>query len=115
MKTYVIVKLQVDGLHNWPQAGQYFKEVDFLSHPHRHMFHVEAKKEVYHDDRDVEFIMFKRDVEAFLFDKFYDSERRSHDFGSMSCEMIAKEIMEEFECQSVTVWEDNENGATIEK
>lgn len=114
MRTYVIVKLQVDGIHNWPQAGQYFKEVDFLSHPHRHLFYVQAKKEVYHDDRDVEFIMFKRDIENFLFEKFYDSEKRSHDFGHYSCEMIAKEIMEEFECVSVSVFEDDENGAIVE-
>jgi len=52
MKTDVIVKLQVEGLHNWPAAREVFPEVGFLSDLHRHMFHIEAKKEVFHDDRD---------------------------------------------------------------
>lgn len=115
MRTYVIVRLQVDGLHNWPAAREHFREVDFLSFEHRHVFHIEAKKEVFHDDRDVEFLMFKRDILDYLYDKYYDYERRSHDFGPMSCEMIAKEVMENFECVSVSVFEDNENGAIVEQ
>lgn len=113
MKTYVIVKLQVEGLHNWPAAREVFPEVGFLSDPHRHMFHVEAKKEVFHDDRDVEFIMFKRDIQDYLKQMYYKPESRVHLFGSMSCEMIAKEILNQFNCTAVTVWEDLENGAEV--
>ena len=34
-------------------------------------------------------------------------------FGAMSCEMLAKEILKEFDCVYVSVFEDNENGAEI--
>ena len=36
MKTNVIAKLEIEGLHNWPAADQVFPEVGFLSHMHRH-------------------------------------------------------------------------------
>jgi hypothetical protein len=114
MKTNVIVKLQVDGLHCWPAAKDLFPEVAFLSDLHRHMFHITLKKAVYHDDRDIEFIMFKRDVIEYLHDKYYNTSDRSHVFGAMSCEMIARELLEHFECTYVSVFEDDENGAEVE-
>jgi len=114
MKTYIIVRLQVDGIHCWPAAKEVFPEVAFLSDPHRHVFHIEAKKEVFHDDRDVEFVMFKRDILDYLRAFYYRSQKRAHDFGAMSCEKIAKDIQKQFDCKSVTVWEDLENGATVE-
>lgn len=113
MKTYVIVRLQIDGEHNFPAAKELFPEVAFLSDPHRHMFHIEAKKEVFHDDRDVEFIMFKRDLQDYFKHVYYNAAKRTHDFKSMSCEMIAKEILTNFSCKSVQVWEDLENGAEV--
>ena len=66
MKTYVIVRLQVDGVHNFPAAMQLFPEVGFLADIHRHIFHIEAKVEVFHDNRDKEFIMLKRDIQEYL-------------------------------------------------
>ena len=111
MKTNVIVTLAVDGLHCWPDAKKVFPEVGFLSDIHRHMFHITLKKRVYHDDRDIEFIMFKRDVLEYLHAKYFREDYRSHFFGAMSCEMIAKELLEKFECEYVSVFEDNENGA----
>ncbi len=114
MKTNVIVKLQVDGTHNWPYAANIFPEVAFLSDIHRHVFHITLKKAVNHDDRDVEFIMFKRDVLDYLRDKYYDFNSRTHTFGAMSCEMIARELLTHFDCRYVSVFEDNENGAEIQ-
>lgn len=112
MRTVIFVKLEVEGLHCWPAAREMFNEVSYLSDPHRHMFHVECKKEVTHSDRDVEFIMFKHDIKNH-FGKYYKPELRLCDFGSMSCEMIAAELLEKFDCVSVTVSEDNENGAVV--
>lgn len=114
MKTYVIVRLQVDGIHNWKDAKTTFPEVAYLSDPHRHVFHIEAKKQVFHDDRDVEFIMFRKDIIQYLQKKYNDETLRLCNFHGRSCEMIAKEILEEFKCTSVSVWEDNENGAIVE-
>lgn len=112
MQTNIIVRLQIEGLHRWPDAAKVFPEVSFLSDPHRHMFHIECKKEVMHDDRDIEFIMFKRDVREH-FVKYFKPELRLFDFDTMSCEMIAKELLEKFDCNYVSVFEDNENGAEV--
>jgi hypothetical protein len=105
----------VDGVHNFPKALHLFPEVGFLADFHRHMFHIEAKVEVFHDNRDKEFIMLKRDIEDYLKKSYYKPEWRVHHFGPKSCEMIAREIMEQFNCKSVKVWEDLENGAEIER
>ena len=113
MKTNVVVKLQVEGLHNWPDAKNVFPEVAFLSDLHRHMFHITCKKRVNHDDRDVEFIMFKRDIIEYLNFKYYDEDKRCLLFGSKSCEMISRELYEEFELEYCSVFEDNENGAEV--
>ena len=113
LTTNVIVKLEIEGLHNWPAADQVFPEVGFLSHMHRHKWFITAKKKVNHDDRDVEFIMFKRDIIEYLEHEYFNFESRTHEFGAKSCEMLAKEIMEEFDCVYVSVFEDNENGAEV--
>tara|TARA_A100001201_G_scaffold112001_1_gene95951 strand:- start:30 stop:377 length:348 start_codon:yes stop_codon:yes gene_type:complete len=113
MKTNVIAKLEVEGLHNWPAAQSVFPEVGFLANMHRHKWFITAKKKVNHDDRDVEFIMFKRDIEEWLKTTYYNTLSRTHEFGAKSCEMLAKEIMEEFDCVYVSVFEDNENGAEV--
>tara|TARA_R100000426_G_C4761904_1_gene87478 strand:- start:132 stop:485 length:354 start_codon:yes stop_codon:yes gene_type:complete len=113
MRTNVIAKLELEGLHNWPDAKKVFPEVAFLSDIHRHKWYITAKKKVNHDDRDIEFIMFKRDIEEYLRSKYYDKKYRSHYFGAMSCEMLAREILDLFDCCYVSVYEDNENGAEV--
>jgi hypothetical protein len=114
-KTTVIVKLAVDAMHNFPLAAELFPEVAFLADRHRHMFHFTVSKVVNHDDRDVEFIMFKRDLLHYLEYKYYKNETRTHEFGPRSCEMLAREILDKFDCEWVEVWEDYENGAKVEK
>lgn len=114
-KTTVIVSLSVDGMHKFPGAKDIFPEVSFLEHMHRHMFTFKAALKVNHDNRDREFIMFKRDIQDFLYGKYYLTSSRTHIFGSQSCEMLAREIMNYFDCEWVEVWEDNENGSRIEK
>jgi len=114
-KTVVLVKLAVDGMHNFPKAAELFPEVAFLADRHRHMFHFTLAKMVNNDNRDVEFIMFKRDVLNYLHNQYSDSHTRTHEFGSMSCEMLSRELLERFECDWVECWEDNENGARIER
>lgn len=120
MQTIIFCKTQFEGMHCYPKAP---REVAFLKVPHRHMFGIEVGLEVFNDDREVEFIMLKRNVEVFLnkhFDRCYTG--MCADLGTMSCEQIAKEIigyLEECYCKetkrtiTVTVDEDGENGATV--
>ena len=113
IKTNIVVNLQIEGLHQWPLAGTIpgTEEVEFLKDLHRHMWHITLKKQVTHSDRDVEFIIFKRDVQEYLYKTYYDSNLRTHNFGSKSCEMISHELLSEFDCNYVSVFEDGENGA----
>ena len=114
MQTNIIVKLQVEGPHNWPDATDGAgAEMHYLEYRHRHMFHIDARKEVFHDDRDVEFIMFKRKINRYLREMYYTSDLDLCDFGSQSCEMIAEELYNEFDLCYCAVYEDNENGAEV--
>ena len=113
-KTTILVKLQVEGIHNFPKAGELFPPVSYLAYPHRHMFHITASKEVLHDNRDKEFLMFKREVQHYMISHFNSEEIGCLNFNAMSCEMIARQILEHFDCNYVEVFEDNENGARVE-
>ena len=103
----VYCTLQYEALHNWPTCD--IDEVDFLKYPHRHMFHIKAFKKVDHDDRDIEFIVLKRKIARYLGEKY------NHDFGPMSCEMIARELIDTFNLSACDVSEDNENGCFLQK
>jgi len=111
MKTEVYCTLQVEALHNWANCPH--EEVSYLRDPHRHVFHIKAYKEVSHDDRDVEFIMLKHQIEEYLIAKYFNSQKYICDFGSQSCEMIAVELINKFELSVCEVNEDNENGAVV--
>lgn len=120
MKTTVFCKTQFEGVHCYPDAPQ---EVVFLKVPHRHMFGIKVELEVFNDDREVEFIMLKHNVEVFLNERYeYCSTGTYTHLGAMSCEQIAKDIigyLEECYCKEtkraivVSVDEDGENGATV--
>lgn len=116
MTTGIIITFRLEGFHNWPAAKEIFPEVGFLSDRHRHIFHFELHKEVTHDDRDIEIILFKRKVINWL-NLMYNKEPNTLsapcEFGSMSCEMIAKKLLREFGCGFVKVLEDGENGAYV--
>jgi hypothetical protein len=111
MKQEVFCTLQIEGIHRWANCP--FQEVDYLRDPHRHVFWIKAFKEVNHDDRDVEFIMLKHEMEQYLWDLFYSSTLKLHDFGGYSCEWIAANLIERFDLLRCEVSEDNENGAIV--
>jgi hypothetical protein len=114
-KTTVIVKLAVDGCHNFPKAAELFPEVAFLADRHRHMFHFTVACAVTHSDRDKEFIMLKRDIIDYINGQYFDDLTRTCEFGPRSCEMLAAEVLQKFDAEWVEVWEDQENGAKVEK
>ena len=99
-QTNIIVRFQLEGFHNFPKAKELFPTVGFLSDRHRHIFHFELEKEVFHDDRDVEFILFKREVQSYLIDEYGSNNCDKNgptfsvcEFGPMSCEMIARKLL----------------------
>lgn len=102
----VYCTLQFEALHNWANCP--LEEVNYLRHPHRHMFHIKAYKTVTHNDRDTEFIIMKHRIQEYL-TKTY----RNQNLGSMSCEMLAQELIEKFDLCQCDVSEDNENGAVL--
>lgn len=114
LRKSVIVKLSIDGTHNFPKATELFPEVDFLASRHRHMFYFTVSCKVTHSDRDKEFIMLKRDVIDYINRKYFSIQTRTCEFGARSCEMLAEEILLEFNAEWVEVWEDEENGARVE-
>lgn len=107
----VYCTLQVEGIHNWP--GCPFDEVAYLRYPHRHVFHVKAYKLVTHTDRDTEFIMLKHHIHSYLHSKYFSPLTKLCEFGPMSCEMIAQELIDWFQLSACEVSEDNENGAIL--
>lgn len=111
--TTIIVTLQIEALHNWPEAKDKLPEMSFLSHPHRHIFHIECEKEVTHEDRDIEIIMFKNEIIDYFYRIKPVTSAGILDLGSMSCEMIAKDLVETYNLVQCRVLEDNENGARV--
>lgn len=106
--TVVYCTVLFEGLHCWDACP--FEEVAYLRNPHRHIFHIKAHKQVFHDDRDVEFIMLKHKIERLLRETFPGGA-----MGTTSCERLGRFLMEKFDLVECEVSEDGENGAVIKK
>ena len=112
------VTFRKEGIHKYPAAatdpalatGDEY-DVSFLGTPHRHIFHFTVSIEVFHNDRDIEFIQFKRWLE-----KLYTG---TLELNFKSCEMISDDLYEAIATRypnrdiEITVAEDGENGATV--
>jgi hypothetical protein len=113
------VTFQKEGMHKYPAAltdpalatGDEY-DVSFLGYPHRHIFHFKVWIGVTHDDRDIEFIQFKR----WLLNLYKDATL-SLDF--KSCEMMSGDLYDAISQRypNREVWievsEDGENGSFI--
>lgn len=112
---FIFVTFAKEGIHKYPQAKVLPKleDVSFLGYEHRHMFHFKVWIEVFHNDRDIEFIQFKRWCE-----KLYNESCLS--LNNKSCEMISNDLYESISVRypnrevRIEVSEDNENGSYIE-
>ena len=119
------VTFRKEGIHCYPAAatdpklntaGEY--DVSFLANPHRHIFHFRVWIDVFHNDRDIEFIQFKRWLE-----NLYTSHRSDSPtvlkLDWKSCEMIADDLYIQIAQRypERAVWievaEDGENGCLI--
>jgi hypothetical protein len=117
-KRMIWVTFQKEGIHCYPAAsidanlatGDEY-DVSFLGTPHRHIFHFNVAIQVFHNDRDVEFIQFKRWLENLY--------RGTLELNYKSCEMISDDLYQSIANRypdrdiHITVSEDGENGATI--
>ena len=138
------VTFRMEGIHKYPAAltdpalatGDEY-DVSFLGYPHRHIFHFRVWIDVFHNDRDIEFIQFKRwllslysspgSLGSSLPDRsISDNNDRARlaptaglQLNNKSCEMIADElyirIADRYPGRSVwiEVAEDGENGCLI--
>ena len=111
------VTFKKEGIHKYPAAltdpklatGDEY-DVSFLGYPHRHIFHFKVTIEVFHDDRDIEFIQFKR----WLLN-LYKEGTLQNDF--KSCEMMSDDLYIEIAKRypgrriDINVSEDGENGS----
>ena len=119
----VFVTFQREGIHKYPAAltdpklatGEW-DDVSFLGHPHRHMFHFKVTIEVTHNDRDIEFIQFKRWCER-LYAGAPGEAALELDYKSceMMAEQLADQIIERYPNRylQIEIAEDGENGATL--
>ena len=113
------VTFRKEGIHKYPAAltdpnlatGDEY-DVSFLGYPHRHIFHFKVWISVTHNDRDIEFIQFKRWLESLYNDAILKLDYKS-------CEMMSDELYEIItqKYPGREVWievsEDGENGSFI--
>ena len=120
-KREIWVTFRKEGIHCYPAAAtdpllntnnEY--NVAFLANPHRHIFHFRVSIDVFHNDRDIEFIQFKRWCES-----LYNGSTSVLALDYKSCEMIADDLYIQIaqrypnRCVIIEVSEDGENGCSI--
>lgn len=108
------VQFQREGIHRYPAAATdpRLSDVSYLANDHRHVFHFRVEISVEHNDRDIEFIQFKKWLESLY--------QGTLQLNFKSCEMIAEDLIRVITNRypgrilTVSVAEDNENGATLQ-
>jgi len=113
------VTFRKEGIHMYPAAATDPKlatgdeyDVSFLGTPHRHIFHFKVYIQVYQDDRDIEFIQFKRWLEKCYSDGTLELNHKS-------CEMISRDLHAVIKARYpnremwIDVSEDGENGCFL--
>jgi len=113
------VTFRKEGIHLYPAAKDDpalatgdWDDVSFLGVAHRHIFHFKVRIQVEHNDRDIEFIQFKRWLERLYDDSVIELNHKS-------CEMIADDLYEQISAKypgrfvEIDVAEDGENGCSI--
>ena len=115
------VAFRKEGIHKYPAAltdpnlatGDKY-DVSFLGHPHRHIFHFRVWIGVHHNDRDIEFIQFKRWLE-----ELYNGDQAILQLDYKSCEMMSDDLYDMISTKYpnreiwIEVSEDGENGSFI--
>lgn len=118
-QSFIWVSFRKEGVHCYPDAASNpalatysWDDVSFLGLPHRHIFHFKVWIQVFEDDREIEFIQFKRWLEQ----QYVEGVAK---LNNKSCEMLARDlyviINERYPNREiwVDVSEDGENGALL--
>ena len=113
IKRSIWVTFQREGIHCYPDAKN-IEGVEFLQYPHRHVFHFRVEVEVFHDDRDLEFIKEKRYMEGLFNNDVLSLQHKS-------CEMISDDLASHLydrystkpRCVTIEISEDGENGCRV--
>ena len=125
-KRQIWVTFRKEGIHCYPAAatdpqlatGDEY-DVAFLASPHRHIFHFRVSIDVFHSDRDIEFIQFKRWLENLYSGTGPYNENRVLELNYKSCEMMADDLYLQIAGRypgrniTIEVSEDGENGCSI--
>jgi hypothetical protein len=120
------VTFRKEGIHKYPAAltdpqlvtGDEY-DVSFLGYPHRHIFHFRVWIDVFHNDRDIEFIQFKRWLENLFRATGANNTSSVLSLDYKSCEMISDDLYIQIAARypGRSVWievaEDGENGCLI--
>jgi frataxin-like iron-binding protein CyaY len=122
------VTFRKEGIHKYPAAltdptlatGDEY-DVSFLGYPHRHIFHFRVWINVLHNDRDIEFIQFKRWLESL----YNGNTANNNNQGAVlsldykSCEMMSDDLHDIISKKYpgreiwIEISEDGENGSFI--
>ena len=122
------VTFRKEGIHKYPAAltdpalatGDEY-DVSFLGYPHRHIFHFRVWINVLHNDRDIEFIQFKRWLESL----YNGNTTNNNNQGAVlsldykSCEMMSDDLHDIISKKYpgreiwIEISEDGENGSFI--
>jgi frataxin-like iron-binding protein CyaY len=122
------ITFRKEGIHKYPAAltdpalatGDEY-DVSFLGYPHRHIFHFRVWINVLHNDRDIEFIQFKRWLESL----YNGNTANNNNQGAVlsldykSCEMMSDDLYDIISKKYpgreiwIEISEDRENGSFI--
>lgn len=120
LKRHINVKFTKEGIHRYPEAlvdpslkTNGWDDVSFLGNAHFHYFYFSVTIEVFKNNRDIEFIQFRRWLERLYSDSTLALDNKS-------CEMICEDLIDVISIRypnrdiKVEVYEDNINGGILE-
>ncbi len=106
---FIWIKTNYIGFHRWKEAPE---ECKYLRDLHRHTFNVKVWLEVKHNERDVEFYTFKKQINTLLTHPFMHQHSSSCE---MYCDALHHLIQEELKIKDreirISIDEDGEAGA----
>lgn len=113
IESHIFLTYQMEGFHQYKNCPH--DDVAFIRDMHRHIFHFRVKMQVFHDDREVEFIRLKRECQIYTEVNILPGGHGN------SCEHMARQLFEYLNetygpkrAIIVEVAEDGENGGIIE-